>query len=194
MIRNWVFNCLRKWVHSIIASRPPDQRIGGRKNPYLLRWKIIDRKLCGIYIHIFLRSDSDVALHDHPKDNVSVILKGGYIEWMPEFWIADPPRQFIGSDLVQSKYWPINRKMISHPREEGDIVWRRAAKPHRIQLYQYEQDIEGPMSAPCTTLWIVGPSVREWGFHCPRGWRPWKEFTNYAKDGNSESVGKGCAE
>ena len=27
------------------------------------------------------------------------------------------------------------------------------------------------------SLFITGPVIREWGFHCPNGWRHWKQFT-----------------
>jgi hypothetical protein len=43
--------------------------------------------------------------------------------------------------------------------------------------------------APCWTVFITGPIVREWGFHCPKGWVHWREFTD-ARD--SGSIGKGC--
>jgi len=31
--------------------------------------------------------------------------------------------------------------------------------------------------------------VREWGFHCPRGWMHWKQYTD-AQD--SGAIGRGC--
>lgn len=57
-------------------------------------------------------------------------------------------------------------------------VFRRATFSHRIEL------IEGPV----WTLFITGPKVRSWGFHCPKGWRHWSKFTT--EDGLG--VGRGC--
>jgi hypothetical protein len=43
-------------------KRAPDQVIGGRERPYMLRWYLIPRnRFCNIYLHHFLRSDDDRA-------------------------------------------------------------------------------------------------------------------------------------
>lgn len=61
--------------------RRPDFVIGGSERPYLLRWWLIPRnRLLNVYLHCFLRSDDDRALHDHPWSSVSVILRGHYLE------------------------------------------------------------------------------------------------------------------
>lgn len=63
-------------------KRPPDFVIGGSARPYLLRWWLSRRAkwLPGAYLHCFLRSDDDRALHDHPWPNVSILLRGEYTE------------------------------------------------------------------------------------------------------------------
>ncbi len=63
----------------------------------------------------------------------------------------------------------------------GDIKIRRAKSAHRIELTNRE----------CITLFIRGPKVREWGFHCAQaGWRHWRD---YCKPGDRNQVGRGCA-
>ena len=57
-------------------------------------------------------------------------------------------------------------------------VFRTAKFAHRLEL------VKGPV----WTLFVTGPRVREWGFHCPQGWRHWTQFTS--TDGNS--IGPGC--
>ncbi|MDN5849106.1 MAG: hypothetical protein L0H63_05630, partial [Nitrococcus sp.] len=57
---------------------------------------------------------------------------------------------------------------------------RRARSAHRLALIDAE---------PVITLFITGPRVREWGFHCPQGWRHWRAFT--AAD-NPGRIGRGC--
>lgn len=55
-------------------KRPPDEIIG---NDYLLRWFIIPKnRYFKIYLHCFLGSDEDRALHDHPWHSLSFLLKG----------------------------------------------------------------------------------------------------------------------
>jgi hypothetical protein len=63
-------------------------------------------------------------------------------------------------------------------RRPGDVVFRLPWRAHRLEV-----------SAPCWSLFITGPVVREWGFHCPRGWMHWKQYTD-AQD--SGSIGRGC--
>ncbi|WP_287865143.1 hypothetical protein [Achromobacter sp.] len=47
--------------------RPPDFVIGDAADPYLRRGWIISRNpVFNLYLHQFLRSDDDRALHDHP--------------------------------------------------------------------------------------------------------------------------------
>lgn len=64
-----------------ITRRPPDVVIGGHERPYLRRWWVIPRnRFLNVYLHEFLRSDDDRALHDHPWANCSFLLRGRYME------------------------------------------------------------------------------------------------------------------
>lgn len=69
--------------------RKPDVLIWGLDNtdniPYMERWHIIPRnRFFNIYLHHFLKSDYDRALHDHPWWSISFILKGEYKEHTPK--------------------------------------------------------------------------------------------------------------
>ncbi|KMK63786.1 hypothetical protein [Puniceibacterium sp. IMCC21224] len=64
----------------------------------------------------------------------------------------------------------------------GDCVYRGPEFSHRLEL------IDG---LPAETLFITGPKVRDWGFHCPKGWVHWQEFVD---PGDVGSVGRGCGE
>lgn len=64
---------------------------------------------------------------------------------------------------------------------QGECVYRDEHFSHRLEL------IDGP----CETLFITGPKIREWGFHCPQGFVPWHEFVDQTNHGN---VGRGCGE
>lgn len=49
----------------------------------------------------------------------------------------------------------------------GDLVYRGSEFAHRLETVdQYGAE----------TLFITGAKVREWGFHCPEGWKLWTEF------------------
>ncbi len=72
---------LGEWIISRIARRAPDAVIGGHDDPYLLRWWVIPRnRFFNVYLHRFMRSDDDRALHDHPWSNLSILLRGTYTE------------------------------------------------------------------------------------------------------------------
>lgn len=49
-------------------------------DPMLVRWRIIQTPYGALYLHKFLRGDSDPFVHDHPWSFLSIILKGGYWE------------------------------------------------------------------------------------------------------------------
>lgn len=61
----------------------------------------------------------------------------------------------------------------------GNLKFRGARSAHRVELN----------AGPCWTLFITGPRIREWGFHCPLGWKQWREFT---RSGSPGEIGPGC--
>lgn len=133
-----------------VTRRPPDFVIGGIEDPYLMRWWIIPRnRFFNIYLHRFLRSDDDRALHDHPWVNCSILLRGSYWEHLQ----SDQPG--LMGRVVE--------------RKAGAIVLRWSGRiAHRVEL----------LNGPVWTLFITGPRYREWGFLCDgKGWVHWKQFT-----------------
>jgi hypothetical protein len=147
-------------------NRKPDFVIGGDESPYLRRhWLIPRNPVFNIYVHEFLRSDDDRALHDHPwAFNCSILLEGKYIEWTPGRGNAQRP--------------------LPSFRRTGQVLFRWGGAPHRLQLYR-----AGKCETPCWTVFITGPRVREWGFHCAKGWIHWREFTS---PGDKGQIGRGC--
>lgn len=144
----------------LVKKLGPDFVVGGVEDPYLLRWYVIPRNpVFNVYLHLFLRSDDDRALHDHPWANLSVLLAGAYTEHTVR----------AGGTNVRTR------------REAGEVKWRGPRAAHRIEL----------TDGACWTLFVTGPRVRNWGFHCPLGWVPWEDFTAPADKG---LVGRGCGE
>ncbi len=145
---------------ALSLRRRPDIVIGGDEDPYLRRWWLIPRtRFFNVYLHHFLRSDDDRALHDHPWWNLSILLHGQYVE------------HTISAGGVN----------VRTPRCAGQWKFRRAAAAHRIEL----------VDGPCWTLFVTGPRLREWGFHCPQGWRHWRIFTSGP---NGQTIGRGRGE
>lgn len=187
----------------VAGARPADFVVGADSpgGAYLLRWyltpwrtwqsdvgKWADTKPAGwrmalarafrlipnLYLHCFLRDDDDRALHDHPSWAASLILHGSYVEHTIREGGIHCRRQHTEGSL---RFLPTKHahriELLRHVVDNGDATVR-ATDP----------------TAACWTLFLFGPAVREWGFHCPeKGWVHWKEFT---AAGNSGEIGRGC--
>jgi hypothetical protein len=144
--------------------RPPDFLIGpDENNPYMRRWWIIPRnRWFNIYLHHMLHDDDDRAPHDHPWWSLSLCLHGRIREMV--YILGTSPQEFKECNI-----------------EKGDWRWRGTTFAHFLKLPDGE----------AWTLFITGPNVRTWGFHCPKGWLEWKKFVNAEKPGQP---GRGCGE
>ncbi len=160
------------WLIAMGKRRPPNFIIGGEENPYLLRWYLIPRnRWFNIYLHCFVRSDDDRALHDHPWPNLSLLLDGFYDEIVP-------------ADCAD----PSGRTFAKH-RQPGQIVLRRATAAHRVVLFSNVNGIPKIV----WSLFLTGPAQRDWGFWCPqRRFVHWKDFTSFHTTGKGDRVGPGC--
>ena len=81
--------------------------LGAQEDPYLRRWFLDKSRDSSVYVHHMLRSDQDEELHDHPADNLTIMLDGLMREVTP------------------------SGVRILHP---GDIVERMATDRHRIEI------------------------------------------------------------
>ena len=179
-------------IAKIAGHRPPDFVVGADDptGAYLLRWYLtpwrgwyrhvdeahrtrwqrfavwLSMRLPNVYLHKFLRSDDDRALHDHPWAWASLLLHGSYVE------------HTINSG-------GIHKRTVRAP---GSLKLCGPRAAHRVELVNATE--AGP--APCWTLFVTTPILREWGFHCPlRGWVHWRDFTA-STDGRRGEIGKGC--
>lgn len=118
-------------------------------NPYLFRWHVVPHNhRANVFFHIQVADDPKRPLHDHPWDNMSVILSGGYTELLAhEMDCPTPDRKpFI----------------IQYKRLTGAVIHRDASDGHRLLM---------PEGVPYTmTLFTTGPKRRRWGFWYPEGW------------------------
>lgn len=80
------------------------------------------------------------------------------------------------SEVFKTKLGNID---IRHPKRFIPIL-RAATAAHRLVL----------ISPVAWTLFITGPKIRSWGFHCPNGWVHWRLFTT--EDGRN--IERGCGD
>lgn len=135
--------------------------------PYLERFYLFlkDRKNFpfNIFLHKFLRSDPD-DLHDHPWPYFTLILKGGYWEWIPLFVEGEIGGVKVKTIAGEQKVW----------RGRGHFRICKANSYHRIELE--------PGITPWT-MFMPGPQQREWGFLTHKNWISgtfkWIKHDNY---------------
>lgn len=96
-----------------------------------------------VFLHKFLKGDPD-DVHDHPWPYATVILKGGYYEWVPEFDLQ-------GKKISETRHW----------RGPGHVRLSKSTSYHRIEL---KSDITA------WTLFMPGPKKRDWGFLVNNRW------------------------
>lgn len=161
-------------------------RIGAdEENPYMLRWYVIPRNpLLNIYIHKFLRSDEDRALHDHPWWFASLVLKGSYWEHRADRPITGKSRRMAGSIAFRrptaGHRVELEAEITDVSREYLQWSFDDPRRPYTSVVvnqdgsYRVLEKIEHPV----WTLIVTGPRVREWGFLCANGWKQWRDFVH----------------
>lgn len=126
--------------------------------PYLERYYLFlkerERFPFNVFLHKFLKSDPD-DVHDHPWPYATLILKGGYNEWLPQF-----DRQ--GRKIGEISVW----------RGPGHFRISRANSFHRIEL---------DPGITAWTLFMPGPKQREWGFLVKNVWIQWEQYLKQRK-------------
>jgi hypothetical protein len=129
-----------------------------RREDHELGWERtwLDRligRFVAVRIHRIISSDDVRALHDHPWWFVTVIMRGGYLEVLPEDQ---------GQPASCDRYY--NRKIWRRP---GSVVFHRGTDRHRLEIRP---------GSECWTFFIMGPVWRDWGFHTHHGWVYWRDY------------------
>jgi len=136
----------------------PDRRTGAEyMHRYYLFLKDRKRFPFNVTLHKIVRSD-DPIFHDHPWPYMTIVLKGGYYEHTPVF-------DKDGKKFAEFTRWC----------GPGTIIKRKAHELHWLEL-------EG--NQPVTTLFIMGPQQREWGFltESNTGNQCWVKHDTYLSD------------
>lgn len=123
---------MQEWAQGLMDSRPADVVIGrgtgtnGRD--YVQRWHVVPHNsISNVYLHLFGRSDEDRALHDHPWNNTSFIIKGRYREHLA-----------TGQHML---------------RVAGDFIRREAKEAHRVELIHDEPVVSLFVTGPKIREW-----------------------------------------
>ena len=142
-----------------LANRPQDFTIYRRGAPQLLRWWLIPRNR-GCNLYLHHFIGSDEAAALH-----------------------DHPWHNL-SLILSGRYFEHTIRAggvhAMKERRAGQMAVRSPWTAHRVEMAPGED---------CWSLFITGPKLRSWGFHCESGWRHWCSFVD-ARD--SGVTGTGC--
>jgi len=133
---NWLESKGRK---RIIMDRQCNEPLLTR---YYLFLKERKRFPFNVFLHKFHKGDPG-DVHDHPWPYFTLILAGGYYEWVPQF--AD------GKMIGEIRHW----------RGPGHFRFCGSNSYHRIELVP---------GITAWTLFMPGPHKREWGFLVNNKW------------------------
>lgn len=128
------------------------------------------------------------------------VIQNGELPYLKRWWVI-PRNRFFNIYLHCFDASDDDRALHDHPwfnlsvvlsgayrehtrssateRCAGAFKFRSPWAAHRIEL----------LVAPTWTLFITGPVIRTWGFHCPQGWRRWQD---YVANGEKGKIGRGC--
>jgi len=134
--------------------------------PYLERYYLFlkDRKHFpfNIFLHKFLKGDLD-DVHDHPWPYFTLILKGGYYEWIPQF-------NDEGKKICEFRMW----------RGPGHFRFCPANSFHRIEL---KPDVTA------WTLFMPGLQKKDWGFLVKNKWIQHEQYFKNRKEIKNAKLG-----
>lgn len=156
------------------TAREPDVVIGGAARPYLRRWYL-------------------TAWSDYPRGSKPKTLGEWFTRRLPNVYLHEVLRSDDDRALHDHPWWNLSVILqggyVEFTIAAGGIHHGKFRAPGSLKLRPPQSAHRLVVSEPCTTLFITGPRVRDWGFHCPQGWRHWKEFVSAADPGQP---GRGC--
>ena len=153
----------------------PDDPAG----PLLVRWILFRAPFLGCYLHKLNRSDHDRALHDHPWNFITVVLRRGYTECYEVTDRSSHDCRCMHSVVEHARFsgmctvpwcscdcfeYPVRDAFVFHP----PLIpfFRPAEWKHRVIIH----------GRPAWTLVFVFRRRRAWGFWTDKGWCWWRKY------------------
>ncbi len=136
---------------------------------YLIRWYLLRTSFVAVFVHKFVRSDEDRALHDHPWNFLVIPIWRGYREHSER-----PKTKSERAGIIRLPWWSGWVEELNKPVAVVRRVWpilgiryRKAEYRHRVEL------IAGKAS---WSIFIRFRERRGWGFWPKQGFIPNKTW------------------
>lgn len=142
------------------------------REPYLLRWYVLRTERLGIFIHKFVRSDEDRALHDHPWPFLVVPLWGGYIEHSDRLMLRG--RNVVRACNDFANHPDFLDMMLSQREPVVRRIWPIISTRYRDTNYRHRVELINGRSS--WSLFFRFKKIREWGFWPKEGFILWNKW------------------
>lgn len=138
--------------------------------------------------------DPDRVISDRPPGEDDYMRRWYLVprnRWGFNIYLHHILRSDAAEAMHDHPWWSLSlvlRGSVVEVDDAGRATLVAGAARYRSSGYRHRLEI-----APHTTVWtlfVTGPVVREWGFHCPRGWVPWQQFTAPGIDGRAAGCGE----
>lgn len=137
------------------------EEIGPAECPLMYRRTLLSGRVGKLLLHRFVPNARDRDCHDHPRSFVTFVLRGGYTD------VSVCPKCVRSRAHVDHPCWWCDStgRVVDEVRAPT-IRYRRADHAHNT--------IVGPRG--CTTIVVMGPVVRAWGFVRKGRWWDWRSY------------------
>lgn len=177
---------LERLLNAVFAHRVI---VNCERLPYLHRWYVLRTKRVSLFLHKFVQSDEDRAVHSHPWPFLVIPIWRGYIEHTTPRWSLP---WWPWSKTHQNTYWSTEDGvpvcLEQRQRRVYPIIsarYRAATFRHRVELFRALSAETGcPADLPAWSLFFHFTKEREWGFHPAQGFVNWKEWWSSHKCGD----------
>lgn len=164
--------CVKNGRRHLITGGPNGETV------YLVRDIFFKSKYGCIYIHRFMRSDSDDP-HDHPWNFFTYVISGGYTEVyydieQPVIGPTSRTSEELNPEYEFKSFWtPRENKRVA-----GSLAYRKATDIHQV-VVDKPRTMDKIKDAPFT-ICLMGPRLRHWGFwklnNLGSVWTDWRQY------------------
>lgn len=149
------------------------------RDPFLRRWYLLRTAPVAIFIHQFIRSDEDRALHDHPWAFLVIPIWRGYIEHS-DYTTTDDD---LGNPVevrepMERRVYPIlgTRFRPATYRHRVELLRDMRTASSRVLHPKITAHTYKAVESPAWSIFIRFREVRDWGFWPASGFIQWNRW------------------